>query len=97
MVPEPMPNDLARLMPTQLSAAAGPSESTAVFEDECSGIALTPAQFGVLRVLRASPGRDQSSLASCRPVSHDHVKLLDFLILIVTDTGLANCPENATE
>jgi MarR family transcriptional regulator, lower aerobic nicotinate degradation pathway regulator len=36
--------------------------SAAVFENESKGVGLTPAQFGVLTVLRASPGIDQSSL-----------------------------------
>lgn len=51
--------------------------SVAVFEDECSGVGLTPAQFGVLSVLRASPGLDQSSLA--RALGFDKVTVLRVL------------------
>ena len=48
--------------------------SAAVFEDECKSVALTPAQFGVLNVLHASPGLDQSSLGRA-------------LSITLTDTG----------
>lgn len=51
--------------------------SAAVFEDECKTVALTPAQFGVLTVLRASPGLDQSSLA--RALGFDKVTMLRVL------------------
>jgi DNA-binding MarR family transcriptional regulator len=48
--------------------------SAAVFEDECRTVGLTPAQFGVLTVVRASPGLDQSSLA--RALGFDKVTVL---------------------
>lgn len=48
--------------------------STAVFEDECKSVALTPAQFGVLSVLHASPGLDQSSLG--RALGFDKVTIM---------------------
>lgn len=51
--------------------------SAAVFEDECRAVGLTPAQFGVLTVLRASPGLDQSSLA--RALGFDKVTVLRVL------------------
>jgi DNA-binding MarR family transcriptional regulator len=51
--------------------------SAAVFEDECRDVGLTPAQFGVLTVLRASPGLDQSSLA--RALGFDKVTMLRVL------------------
>ncbi len=51
--------------------------SAAVFEDECRSVGLTPAQFGVLTVLRASPGLDQSSLA--RALGFDKVTVLRVL------------------
>jgi DNA-binding MarR family transcriptional regulator len=51
--------------------------SAAVFEDECRSVALTPAQFGVLTVLRASPGLDQSRLA--RALGFDKVTVLRVL------------------
>jgi DNA-binding MarR family transcriptional regulator len=51
--------------------------STAVFEDECRGVGLTPAQFGVLSVLRATPGLDQSTLA--RALGFDKVTVLRVL------------------
>jgi DNA-binding MarR family transcriptional regulator len=51
--------------------------SAAVFEDECRGVGLTPAQFGVLTVLCASPGIDQSSLA--RALGFDKVTVLRVL------------------
>src|SRR3569832_125871 len=40
--------------------------SAAVFEDECREVGLTPAQFGVLTVLKTNPGLGQSSLARAR-------------------------------
>jgi len=48
--------------------------SAAVFEDECRVVGLTPAQFGVLTVVRASPGLDQSSLS--RALGFDKVTVL---------------------
>lgn len=48
-----------------------------MFEDECRSVALTPAQFGVLTVLQASPGLDQSSLA--RALGFDKVTVLRVL------------------
>jgi DNA-binding MarR family transcriptional regulator len=51
--------------------------SLAVFEDECRSLGLTPSQFGVLTVLHASPGLDQSSLA--RALGVDKVTVLRVL------------------
>ena len=51
--------------------------SAAVFEDECKGLGLTPAQFGVLTVLQAHPGMGQSSLA--RALGFDKVTVLRVL------------------
>lgn len=51
--------------------------SAAVFEDECRAVNLTPAQFGVLTVISASPGLDQSSLA--RALGFDKVTVLRVL------------------
>ncbi len=51
--------------------------SASVFEDECRSVGLTPAQFGVLTVLRATPGLDQSSLA--RALGFDKVTILRVL------------------
>ena len=51
--------------------------SAAVFEDECRAVGLTPAQFGVMTVLRATPGLDQSSLA--RALGFDKVTVLRVL------------------
>ena len=51
--------------------------SVAVFEDECRGLGLTPSQFGLLTVLHASPGLDQSSLA--RALGLDKVTVLRVL------------------
>ncbi len=48
--------------------------STAVFEDECRCVALTPAQFGVLCVLHAHPRLDQSTLA--RSLGFDKVTMM---------------------
>jgi MarR family transcriptional regulator, lower aerobic nicotinate degradation pathway regulator len=48
--------------------------SSAVFEDECKTVALTPAQFGVLCVLNASPGLDQSTLG--RALGFDKVTVM---------------------
>jgi DNA-binding MarR family transcriptional regulator len=51
--------------------------SAAVFEDECRALGLTPAQFGVLTVVRAHPGMGQSSLA--RALGFDKVTVLRVL------------------
>jgi MarR family transcriptional regulator, lower aerobic nicotinate degradation pathway regulator len=51
--------------------------SSAVFENECRNVGLTPAQFGVLSVLRANPGLDQSRLA--RSLGFDKVTVLHVL------------------
>src|SRR5947208_1438840 len=51
--------------------------SAAVFEDECRDLALTPAQFGVLTVLKTHPGLGQSSLA--RALGFDKVTVLRVL------------------
>ncbi|MBI5274903.1 MAG: MarR family transcriptional regulator [Burkholderiales bacterium] len=51
--------------------------SAAVFEDECRALGLTPAQFGVLTVLRSHPGLGQSSLA--RALGFDKVTVLRVL------------------
>jgi DNA-binding MarR family transcriptional regulator len=51
--------------------------STAVFEDECRSVGLTPAQFGALTVLGARGGLDQSSLA--RALGFDKVTTLRVL------------------
>lgn len=51
--------------------------SAAAFEDECRCVGLTPAQFGVLSVLHASPGIDQSSVS--RALGFDKVTVLRVL------------------
>lgn len=51
--------------------------SASVFESECQSVGLTPAQFGILTVLQASPGLDQSSLA--RALGFDKVTVLRVL------------------
>lgn len=51
--------------------------SSAVFEDACKELGLTPAQFGVLTVLQAHPGLGQSSLA--RALGFDKVTVLRVL------------------
>lgn len=51
--------------------------SAAVFENECSDVGLTPAQFGVLTVLSAQPGLGQSNLA--RALGFDKVTVLRVL------------------
>lgn len=66
--------------------------STAVFEDECRNVGLTPAQFGVLTVLQASPGLDQSSLA--RALGFDKVTVLRVLRGLEA-RGLANRSRSA--
>ncbi|GAC1535308.1 MAG: MarR family transcriptional regulator [Ramlibacter sp.] len=61
--------------------------SSAVFEDECRAVQLTPAQFGVLTVLSAHPGLGQSSLA--RALGFDKVTVLRVLRGLQT-RGLVN-------
>jgi DNA-binding MarR family transcriptional regulator len=61
--------------------------SAAVFEDECTSVGLTPAQFGVLTVLASAPGLDQSSLA--RALGFDKVTVLRVLRGLET-RGLAS-------
>jgi len=56
--------------------------SAAVFEDECRELGLTPAQYGVLTVLNAHPGLDQSSLA--RALGFDKVTMLRVLRVLET-------------
>ncbi|KQT10219.1 MarR family winged helix-turn-helix transcriptional regulator [Ramlibacter sp. Leaf400] len=51
--------------------------SAAVFEDECRDLQLTPAQFGVLTVLKSHPGLGQSNLA--RALGFDKVTVLRVL------------------
>ena len=51
--------------------------SAAAFEDECRSVGLTPAQFGVLSVLCASPGIDQSTVS--RALGFDKVTVLRVL------------------
>ncbi|MBA4328704.1 MAG: MarR family transcriptional regulator [Polaromonas sp.] len=68
--------------------------SAAVFEDECRGVGLTPAQFGVLSVLRASPGLDQSSLA--RALGFDKVTVLRVLRGLETRGLIARAPAPAS-
>ena len=51
--------------------------SAAVFEDECRDVGLTPAQFGVLTVLKSHPGMGQSSLS--RALGFDKVTVLRVL------------------
>ena len=51
--------------------------SAGLFEDECRDLGLTPAQFGVLTVLKSHPGLGQSSLA--RALGFDKVTVLRVL------------------
>ncbi len=51
--------------------------SAAVFEDECRALGLTPAQFGVLTVVKAHPGMGQSTVA--RALGFDKVTVLRVL------------------
>ena len=76
--PESMPASLSRLYvrPGFLLRRAH-QISAAVFEDECRELALTPAQFGVLTVVKAHPGMGQSSLA--RALGFDKVTVLRVL------------------
>ena len=64
--------------------------SAAVFEDECRELALTPAQFGVLTVLRSHPGLGQSSLA--RALGFDKVTVLRVLRGLETRGFVARAP-----
>jgi DNA-binding MarR family transcriptional regulator len=77
-MPQPAPEHLTRLYarPGFLLRRAH-QISAAVFEDECRQVGLTPAQFGVLTILRATPGLDQSSLA--RALGFDKVTVLRVL------------------
>jgi DNA-binding MarR family transcriptional regulator len=68
--------------------------SAAVFEDECRNLGLTPAQFGVLSVLRASPGLDQYSLA--RALGFDKVTVLRVLRGLETRGLIARAPAPAS-
>lgn len=51
--------------------------SAAVFESACAGVGLTPAQYGVLTVLAAEPGIDQTRLA--RALAFDKVTVMRVL------------------
>jgi MarR family transcriptional regulator, lower aerobic nicotinate degradation pathway regulator len=64
--------------------------SAAVFEDECRSLGLTPAQFGVMTVLRAHPGLGQSSLA--RALGFDKVTVLRVLRGLEARGLLARAP-----
>src|SRR5688500_13339836 len=64
--------------------------SAAVFEDECRELALTPAQFGVLTVLKSHPGLGQSSLA--RALGFDKVTVLRVLRGLETRGFVARVP-----
>jgi DNA-binding MarR family transcriptional regulator len=68
--------------------------SAAVFENECRSVGLTPAQFGVLSVLLASPGLDQSSLA--RALGFDKVTVLRVLRGLETRGLIARAPAPAS-
>jgi MarR family transcriptional regulator, lower aerobic nicotinate degradation pathway regulator len=48
--------------------------STAVFENACATLKLTPAQYGVLRVLEQEPDLDQTRLA--RALAFDKVTMM---------------------
>lgn len=73
-----IPNALARLYvrPGFLLRRAH-QISSAIFENECRSVGLTPAQFGVLTVLHAHAGLDQTSLA--RALGFDKVTVLRVL------------------
>jgi DNA-binding MarR family transcriptional regulator len=64
--------------------------SAAVFEDECRDLGLTPAQFGVLTVLKSHPGLGQSSLA--RALGFDKVTVLRVLRGLETRGLVARAP-----
>lgn len=68
--------------------------SASIFERACADLALTPAQYGVLRVMQEQPGIDQSSLA--RALAFDKVTVLR-VIKGLEDRGLcqrAVSPDN---
>jgi DNA-binding MarR family transcriptional regulator len=69
--------------------------SAAVFEDECRALALTPAQFGVLTVLKAHPGLGQSSLA--RALGFDKVTVLRVLRGLEARGLLARAPATGSK
>jgi DNA-binding MarR family transcriptional regulator len=64
--------------------------SAAVFEDECREVALTPAQFGVLTILKSHPGLGQSSLA--RALGFDKVTVLRVLRGLETRGFVSRAP-----
>ncbi|MES3000097.1 MAG: MarR family transcriptional regulator [Pseudomonadota bacterium] len=64
--------------------------SAAVFEDECRELALTPAQFGVLTILKSHPGLGQSSLA--RALGFDKVTVLRVLRGLETRGFVSRAP-----
>ena len=64
--------------------------SASVFEEECRDLALTPAQFGVMTVLNAHPGLDQSSLA--RSLGFDKVTMLRVLRVLEARELVARAP-----
>lgn len=51
--------------------------SASIFERACANLALTPAQYGVLCVIKDQPGIDQSTLA--RALAFDKVTVLRVL------------------
>ncbi|AOS78223.1 MULTISPECIES: MarR family winged helix-turn-helix transcriptional regulator [Hydrogenophaga] len=51
--------------------------SAAVFENACASVGLTPAQYGVLTVLAAEPGLDQTRLS--RALAFDKVTVMRVL------------------
>ena len=61
-----------------------------MFEDECRDVGLTPAQCGVLTVLRNAPGLDQTSLA--RALGFDKVTVLRILRGLETRGLVARVP-----
>lgn len=72
------PNALARLYarPGFLLRRAH-QLSSGIFESECEGIGVTPAQYSVLSALHVHPGQDQSALA--RALGFDKVTMLRVL------------------
>jgi MarR family transcriptional regulator, lower aerobic nicotinate degradation pathway regulator len=64
--------------------------SAAVFEDECRQLGLTPAQYGVMTVLDAHPGLDQSSLA--RALGFDKVTVLRVLRVLESRELVSRAP-----
>jgi MarR family transcriptional regulator, lower aerobic nicotinate degradation pathway regulator len=67
--------------------------SAAVFEDECRALGLTPAQFGVLTVLKAHPGMGQSTLA--RALGFDKVTVLRVLRVLQARGLVERAPAQA--